>query len=99
VTVLFTTKFSDNPYVSTQVGSPTTMNPRGDLESHFYDYVWLKKRVAELKDEKTKLNNTDALTFKKELLYPFVQSSSMARPNSNPVHPNVIRYLSLNYKQ
>jgi hypothetical protein len=56
------------------------MNPRGDLESHVYDYVRLKKRVAELKDEKTKLNNTDALTFKKELLYPFVQSSSMARP-------------------
>jgi hypothetical protein len=66
------------------------MNPRGDL-----DYVWLKKRVAELEDEKNKLNNTDALTFKKELLYPFVQSSSMARPNSNPVHHLIISNNSL----
>lgn len=39
-----------------------------DLENYYYDYVWLKRRVAELRAEKSKLSATDSLTFMKELL-------------------------------
>jgi hypothetical protein len=52
-----------------------------DLRNHYFDYVWLKRRVDELKAERTKLSNTDALTLLREVYSGFMPvSSQQSRP-------------------
>jgi hypothetical protein len=47
-----------------------------DLQDHFYDYVWLSKRVAELKSERDRLSGVDAMSSLKQMFPGFFNSTS-----------------------
>ena len=47
-----------------------------DLQDHFYDYVWLRKRVAELKSERERLSGVNAMSSLKQMFPGFFNSTS-----------------------
>ncbi|MPZ07542.1 MAG: hypothetical protein GEU26_14195 [Nitrososphaeraceae archaeon] len=47
-----------------------------DLQDHYYDYVWLRKRVAELKSERYRLSGVDVMSSLNQIFPGFFNSSS-----------------------
>jgi hypothetical protein len=66
-----------------KVGNEAVKKFFDDLENHYYDYLWLRKRVDRLKAEKYKLDSTDSLTLMREQLGNFISSLS-PQPQSVP---------------
>jgi hypothetical protein len=47
-----------------------------DLQDHYYDYIWLRNRVAELKSERHRLSGVDVMSSLKQIFPDFFNSTS-----------------------
>lgn len=65
--------------VAIQEGLPPNASVKiffDDLQDHYYDYIWLRKRVAELKSERYRLSGVDAMSSLKQIFPDFLNSTS-----------------------